>query len=340
MTKHLAVCVALMLAVAFDSSQIAHAQGQNTNASSPPARSGSVGRIVRLDPALDAIVPPETTIEMVHRGEGGVTEGPVWTHDGALLFSDMAANVVKKLTPDGQARVFRTEAGHAGDVPRDANWGSNGLTFDKQGRLIICERGNRRVTRLEPDGRLTILADRYDGKPLTRPNDVVVKSDGSIYFTDMCLDCTPELGFQGVFRIVNNRIDVVAKMPAPNGLAFSPDERYLYVASSDRTREIWMRFGVKSDGSLDAGTVFFDATNHRGEGVPDGMKVDSAGNLYATGPGGVWIISPDARALGRIELPASAQNVAWGDDGKTLYITAHSVYRVKLRAIGKRPCCD
>ncbi len=342
MTKELAAGFALILVFDVHYFPVAWMRSLYTGNVSQARASqhGSPGQIIRLDPALDAIVPSETAIEMVHAGDDGITEGPVWTRDGALLFSHMAANVIYKLTPNGQTSIFREQAGFVGAAPRNSNDGPNGLTFDKQGRLLICERGNRRVTRLEPDGRMTVVADRYQGTPFTRPNDVIVKSDGSIYFTDMCLGCTPELGFQGVFRIVNDRIDVVAKMPAPNGLAFSPDEKYLYVSSSDMARQVWMRFAVRRDGSLDAGRVFFDATNQPGAGVPDGMKVDAVGNLYATGPGGVWIISPEARALGRIELPASAQNVAWGDDGRSLYITASSIYRVRLRTTGKRPCCD
>ena len=276
----------------------------------------------------------------LYDGHRGITEGPLWTRDGALLFSDMEANVIYKLTPaDGTTVVFRKQSGYSGDSPPGTTLGSNGLTFDRQGRLIVCERGNGRVTRLEADGRTTVLADQYEGKRFTRPNDVVVKSDGSLYFTDMCLGCEPELGFQGVFRITDGKLEVATKLPAPNGLAFSPDERYLYVSSSASDRMVWMRYDVKPDGALGVGSVFFDATNAQGPGVPDGMKIDLAGNLYATGPGGVWIISPEGTALGRIELPDAAQNVAWGDDGKTLYVTARSIYRVRLNAMGKQSCC-
>lgn len=176
--------------------------------------------------------------------------------------------------------------------------------------MIVCERGNRRVTRREPNGQITVLSDRYQGIRLTRPNDVVVAKDGTIYFTDMCTDCTPDLPFQAVFWIANGRLDVAAEMRYPNGLAFSPDEQYLYVSSSDRNRKIWMRFGVRPDGTLGERAVFFDATETQG-GVPDGLKTDLAGNVYATGPGGVWIISAAGTALGRIELPGGAVNVAW-----------------------------
>ena len=298
-------------------------------------------RIVRLDPGLDAIVSREAAIERVYEGSGRLAEGPLWTRDGGLLFSDMAANVIARMTRDGRTSVFIPRAGYDGDPPANGPMaGSNGLTYDRDGRLIVCERGNRRVTRRELDGGVTVLADRYRGIRLTRPNDVIVKSDGTIYFTDMCTDCAPELPFQAVFRIRDGTLDVAAEMPYPNGLALSPDERYLYVSSSDRNRKIWVRFSVSSGGTLGDRAVFFDATAAEG-GVPDGLKTDTAGNLYATGPGGVWIVSPAGAALGRIELPGGAVNVAWGDDdGKTLYITGRAIYRVRLNVAGKRPCCS
>ena len=188
MTKDVIVRATVLLLV-LGHAAVAQTQGAVTNTPLPPAKAHeSSGNIIRLDPALDAIVPPGSTVQKVYDSDRGITEGPVWTRDGALLFSDMEANVIYKLTPDGHATVFRRQSGYSGDPPRGTTLGSNGLTFDNQGRLIVCERGNRRVTRIEPDGRVTVLADRYGGRPLTRPNDVVVKSDGSIYFTDMCLD--------------------------------------------------------------------------------------------------------------------------------------------------------
>jgi gluconolactonase len=306
----------------------------------PPVRGLSqAATIVRLDPALDAVVPAGTMVEQVYEGSG-LVEGPLWTRDGSLLFSDMAANVISRLTRDGHTSVFVRRAGYDGDPPKNGPLaGSNGLTFDNRGRLIVCERGNRRLIRREPDGGVTVLADRYQGTRLTRPNDVVVKKDGAIYFTDMCTDCTPDLPFQAIFRIANGRLEVAAEMPFPNGLAFSHDERYLYVSNSDPNRKIWMRFRVERDGTLGERAIFFDATDRPG-GVPDGLKTDTAGNLYATGAGGVWIISPAGTALGRIELPDGAVNVAWGDDdGRTLYMVGRAIYRVRLNIPGARPCC-
>jgi len=329
-----------MAAMAIAAAQLASASGQGSQASAAD-KASEPARIVRLDPGLDAVVPGGAAVERVRDNSGRLAEGPLWTRDGSLLFSDMTANVIARMTKDGRTSVFIPRAGYDGDPPPSGPMvGSNGLTYDRDGRLIVCERGNRRVTRREPDGRVTVLADRYRGIRLTRPNDVIVRSDGTIYFTDMCTDCTPELPFQGVFRIRNGTLDLAAEMPYPNGLALSPDERYLYVSSSDRARKIWMRFTVSPDGALGEPALFFDATSTEG-GVPDGLKTDTVGNLYATGPGGVWIVSPAGAALGRIEVPGGAVNVAWGDDdGRTLYITGRGIHRVRLNVAGKRPCCS
>lgn len=312
---------------------------------SPPP----VGRVVKLDPALDGAVSLHAVVEKVAEGFGFV-EGPVWTKDNTLLFSDLPANAVMRLAPGRQAEVFRRPSGYTGSEtrPKGSHIGSNGLTFDREGRLILAEHGDRRVTRLEKSGLITVLADRYDGKRLNSPNDVVVKSDGSIYFTDppyglpgQLTDPAKELPYSGVYRIVDGKVQLLAQdLPFPNGLAFSPDERYLYVASSDNAKRLWMRYDVRADGSLGAGSVFYDVAGETAAGLPDGLKVDAAGNLFATGPGGVVIISPAGRLLGRIEMPESPANVGWGDDGRTLYMTARtSVYRVPVVRGGKRPCC-
>ncbi len=321
------------------------AREQRHPAAGPPP---PAGRIVRLDPALDALVPRDAVIERFDFGFV-YAEGPVWTADGALVFSDLPANTIFKITATGQTSIVRKPSGYdRKDSPLGRFIGSNGLTLDRQGRLIICEHGNRRVSRLETDGRLTVLADAYDGKRLNSPNDVVVKSDGSIYFTDPPYglfeiedDPNKALPYAGIFRIRGGRVELLSsEWRRPNGLAFSPDERYLYVAHSDEARRAWMRFEVKADGTLGPATVFFDVTAEPLTGVPDGMKVDSQGHVYGTGPGGVWIISPDGRPLGRLEVPEQPANLAWGDDGRTLYITARSsIYRIRLNVGGPRPCC-
>ncbi len=308
----------------------------------PPAR------VVRLDPALDAVVPPGAAIERFDAGYG-FTEGPVWTRDGALLFSDVPGNTIFRVTSARQASIFRKPSGYdALDRRPGQHVGSNGLTVDRQGRLIIAEHGNRRVTRLESNGQLTVLADRYDGKRLNSPNDVVVTSDGSVYFTDppyglpgQDADPGKELMSNGIYRVRDGKVELLSsELSRPNGIGFSPDEKFLYVANSDQARRIWMRFVLKPDGTLEPGTVFLDVTAEAAGGIPDGLKLDAAGNLYATGPGGVWIVSPQGTPLGRIEAPEMPANVAWGDDGSTLYMTARtSIYRIRLNARGPRPCC-
>jgi gluconolactonase len=306
--------------------------------------------VLRLDPALDAIVPPGATIERVATGFGFV-EGPVWSRDGALLFSDIPGNTIFTLVPGKAAAALRTPSGYTGSEPRapGSHIGSNGLTIDRQGRLIIAEHGDRRVSRLETDGRVTILADRYDGKRLNSPNDVVVKSDGGIYFTDPPYglpkqddDPAKELPHSGIYRIKDGKVLLLsAALNRPNGMAFSPDERTLYVANSENTRKIWMRFDVKADGTLSEGRVFLDVTADAAPGIPDGLRVDKAGNLVGTGPGGVWIVSPQGKPLGRIQPPELPANVAWGEDGKTLFMTARkSVYRIRLLTSGPRPGID
>jgi gluconolactonase len=306
-----------------------------------------IGQIERLDPAMEEIAPATARIEKL-AGGFGFTEGPVWMKQGYLLFSDIPANVIRKWTPDGQVTVFLEKSGYEGtDAPAGAFIGSNGLTLDSEGRLIICEHGNGRVTRLEKDGSRTVLADKYQGKRLNSPNDAVFKSDGWLYFTDPPYglvkqdeDPKKELKFNGIYRVKDKKLELLYKeMTRPNGLAFSPDEKYLYVANSDPARKVWMRFEVTAKGELANPQVFFDVTSSTEEGLPDGMKVDQKGNLYCTGPGGVWVFSPEGKHLGTIKPPEVPANCAWGDeDGKTLYMTARTgLYRIKLGIAGIRP---
>lgn len=307
------------------------------------------GEPKRLDPAINAIVPTGAKVEKV---AGGFlfTEGPVWIKDGGyLLFSDIPANTIYKWKPGGEAEVFRKPSGYDGtDIPQGGFWGSNGLTLDKEGRLTVCEHGNRRVTRIEKDGKVRVLAAKYLGKRLNSPNDAVYRSNGDLYFTDPPYgpiqgdnDPKKELPFNGVYRITAaGKLGLLTKeLERPNGIAFSPDETVLYVANSFGARRIWMSFPVNADGTIGKGKVFFDATNSAERGVPDGMKVDKKGNLYCTGPGGVLIFSPEGKHLGTIPVPEITTNVHWGDsDGKALYITAGtSVYRIRLSIAGLRP---
>jgi gluconolactonase len=304
--------------------------------------------IVRRDPALDAIVPPNPKIFKLAEGFKFI-EGPVWVRDGRyLLFSDPNNNTIYKYTPDGQLTVFREKSGYDGaDIAEYGQPGSNGLTLDREGRLTINEHGNRRVTRLEKDGRLTVLADRYEGKRLNSPNDLVYKSDGSLYFTDPPFglpkfydDPRKELAYSGVFRLAGGTLQLVSKdLIGPNGLAFSPDEKYLYVDNWDIKKKVVMRYDVNADGTLSNGRIFFDMTGAPGEEALDGLKVDQQGNLYVSGPGGLWIISSEGKHLGTIKAPKLPANFAWGDeDGRTLYMTARTgLYRMRLNVPGVRP---
>lgn len=304
-------------------------------------------KVVKIDPAFDALVPADAQIEKV-AGGFGFAEGPVWTRQNSLLFSDIPGNAIMRLTPAGVATPFRTPIYYGMGYRQGFHIGSNGLTLDKEGRVVIAEHGNRRITRLEVTGELTVLADKFEGKRLNSPNDIVVKSDGGIYFTDppyglpqQNTDPAKEIPYSGIYRILNGKIELLTKdVQWPNGIGFSPDERFLYVANSDAMNRVWMRFEVLPNGMLGTGSVFYRVPADAPGGIPDGLKLDTNGNLYGTGPGGVWIISPAGTLLGRIEPPEVAANVGWGDDGKTLYMTARSsVYRIKLTAAGKQPCC-
>jgi gluconolactonase len=326
-------------------------------------RLGKVGSIERLDPALDAIVPKDAVIEKLADGFQW-TEGPVWTHAGYLLFAEIPSNRIMKWSPRGGVSLFMHPSGYLGTAPFGGREpGSNGMTLDAQGRLTIAGHARRDVHRLESlekDASVTVLAEKYQGKRLNSPNDLVYKSDGSLYFTDPPYglptqsdrDPQKELTFNGVFRIPNAashragappddaKLQLIIKdLTRPNGIAFSPDEKYLYVAVSDPARMVWMRYDVKPDGTVANGGVFFQATAAAGKGGPDGIKADRQGNLYGSGPGGLWIFSPEGKHLGVLKLPEVMANCNWGDaEAKTLYITASSgIYRVRLKIPGVRP---
>jgi gluconolactonase len=301
----------------------------------------------RADSRLDEIVPADAPLERV-AGGFEFTEGPVWSRQGYLLFSSPNTNVIYRWSPLGTVDVFRSKSGYTGaDIGRYGQPGSNGLTFDPQGRLTMCQHGNRRILRVEPHGNTTVLADSFQGKRLNSPNDLVYRSDGTLFFTDppfglprMFDDPAKELAFSGVFAVRDGSIALVTdELAGPNGIALSPDERYLYVGNWDPNRKVVMRYELAADGSVVSGRVLFDMTDARGEDAIDGLKVDQAGNLYVCGPGGIWTISPDGVHLGTLELPESPHNLAWGDaDGQTLYITAlTSIYRIRLTIPGIRP---
>jgi gluconolactonase len=300
----------------------------------------------RRSAALDAVVPVDARLERVATGLV-FTEGPVVTRDGALLFSSPNTNVVYRLA-DGALDVFRTKSGYSGvDIGRYAQPGSNGLTFDPDGRLTICEHGNRRVVRVNPHGDTTVLADAYDGRRLNSPNDLVYRSDGTLYFTDPPFglpdgfdDPAKELPFSGVYRVRDGVVTLEsAELTGPNGIALSPDERFLYVGNWDLDRKVVVRHAVDDDGALGPGEVFCDLTDAPGDDAIDGIKVDRDGNLYVCGPGGIWILTAAGEHLGTLALPEDPHNLAWGgDDARTLYVTAlTSVYRIRLGIPGIRP---
>jgi gluconolactonase len=324
----------------------------------PPA-----GDIERTDPALDQIVPKDAKIEKL-ADDCTWTEGPVWIHAGYLLFADIPGNRIMKWTPAGALTVFLHPSGYTGaQAFHGPEPGTNGMTLDSRGRLTLAGHAARNVFRLESldsGAKRTVLADKYEGKRLNSPNDLVYRSDGSLYFTDPPYglqtqsdkDPEKELDFNGVFRVrnaVNHKAGappdpkalelIIRDLTRPNGIAFSPDQKYLYIAVSDPQRKIWMRYDVKPDGSVTNGKVFYDATAETADGLPDGMKVDAKGNVYSAGPGGVWILSPEGKHLGTLKPGEKVANLAWGDaDGKTLYITAStSLYRIRLKIAGVRP---
>ncbi|MCW5964420.1 MAG: SMP-30/gluconolactonase/LRE family protein [Bryobacterales bacterium] len=306
-----------------------------------------IGEVHRLAPELDAILPTDARIEVVASGFDW-SEGPVWVKDdgGYLLFSDIPRNSIYKWKEKEGISLWMKPAGYTGVADYGREPGSNGLTLDSQGRLTLCEHGDRRIARLEPNGGKRTLVDNYQGKRLNSPNDLVYKSDGALYFTDPIYglpkrenDPMRELDFCGVFRLSpQGELSLLTDaMTRPNGLAFSPDEKTFYVANSDPARAVWMRYPVNADGSIGQGTVLYDATSMVGKkpGLPDGFKVDRSGNLWATGPGGVYVISPQGKLLGRLETGEATSNIAWGNDGSVLYITSDMyICRVKTSTKG------
>ena len=319
--------------------------------------------VQKLDPAIDRLVPVRAVVTRVATGFNKWTEGPVWTRSNSLLFAEIPGNSIMIWRPGAAATVFMHPSGYTGSAPYGGpEPGSNGMTLDAQGRLTVAGHARRNVWRLEkldPSATVTVLADTYEGKQLNSPNDLVYRSDGSLYFTDPPYglptqgdqDPAKELKVNGVYRIVGaakrkpgappDRAKLqllIEDLPRPNGIAFSPDEKFLYVDNSE-PKKLWMRYTVQPDGSLANGTLLYDATADSAPGAPDGMKVDKEGNIYSAGPGGVWIFSAAGKHMGTIKVPEKVGNLAWGGSlGKTLYITAStSVYSIELGIAGVRP---
>jgi len=301
--------------------------------------------VVRLDPAINTIVPLNPKIYKLADGFR-FTEGPIWVKEGKyLLFSDPNSNVIWKYTSEGQLSIFKENSGYSGaDIAEYGQPGSNGITLDPQGRLTIDQHGNHRVIRIEKDGSETVLTDKYQGKRLNSPNDLVYRSDGTLFFTDPPFglpkffdDPRKELTFSGVYSIYKDKLQLLTKeFTGPNGIALSPDEKYLYVGNWDEKAKIVKRYEVNADGTIKNGTLFYDLTSAPGEDAIDGIKVDQLGNVYVSGPGGLWVISPEGKHLGTIIAPKHVHNMAWGDeDGKTLYLCARSsLYRMRVNVAG------
>ncbi len=309
----------------------------------------TLGTIERKDPKFDTLIPKDAKIEVLAGGFKWA-EGPVWDKKNSVLFfTDIPNNRVMKWSPKDGLTEFLKPSGYTGKVEfKGSEPGANGLTFDAAGNLILCQHGDRRVSRLAPDGKSFItLADKYMGKRLNSPNDLIYRKNGDLYFTDppyglpeLMKDPAKELDFQGVYRLSpKGELTLLTKeMSRPNGIAFSPDEKIVYVSNSDPDKAVWMAFPVKADGTLDAGKVFFDSTEAvkaKKLGLPDGMKVDQKGNLFATGPGGVYVFAPDGTHLGTLATGVATANCAFGDNGSTLYIAADKqLVRVKTTTKG------
>jgi len=316
----------------------------------PPAptleKSATVGSIVRLDPAFDELVPKDAQLEKLADGFT-FTEGPIWRPSGVLWFSDVVGNVVRQWSPDGKVTEILNPGGYdgKGNLPAGGYNGPNGMTADKDGAVLLCQHGYRRVVRISSDMRITTVVDKYEGKRLNSPNDVVYRSDGSFYFTDPPYglpkgdsDPAKELKFNGVFRMSNGKLQVVIKdLSRPNGIALSPDQQTLYIANSDEKNRVWMAYDIADNGAVSNGRLFADVTAEKDAGVPDGMKVDSKGNIWASGPAGIWVFSPAGKHLGTIKMPEIPANCNWGDNWKSLYITARTgLYRIKLAVAGEK----
>ena len=313
--------------------------------SDPLATATKEGRFVRLDPRFDEIFPADAKLEIVADGFTWV-EGPAWRRSqGYLLFSEIPANAIHKWQEGKGTEIFLQPSGYTGTEPFTGyEPGSNGLVFDAEERLVMCEHGDRRVARLEADGTKATLADRYEGKRLNSPNDLVYKSNGDLYFTDPPYglpqtfdDPTKELDFNGVYRLSpDGELTLLTDtLQAPNGIAFSPDEKTLYL--SDSERGLWLAYDVLADGTLANERLLYDASAllQRRKGAPDGMTIDTAGNLYAAGPEALYVLAPDGTLLGTVETGIPTGNATWGDRGSTLYVAASAkIYRIHTNAKG------
>ncbi|MDY6944273.1 MAG: SMP-30/gluconolactonase/LRE family protein [Pseudomonadota bacterium] len=304
----------------------------------------AAARIERLDPELDAVIAPGTPIERVATGFK-FTEGPMW-RQGRLWFSDLRDDKVFAVTAEGKVELLIEHAGGLNPFPADSYLGSNAMATDKDGSVLLVQQGGRKIVRLDAQLRPTTVLDRYQGKKLNSPNDLVFAPDGSLWFTDppfglqaMDQDPAKELPFNAVYRYAGGRLEAVIKdLTLPNGLAFSPDGKTLYVANYGPQRLV-KAYQVAADGTVDDARVLIQyGPDEKRAGGPDGLKVDSAGNIWTTGPGGIRIVTPRGKVLGQIVLPEVAANLSFAEQGKVAYITASSsIYKLALRTAGTLP---
>jgi gluconolactonase len=309
-----------------------------------------LGTIERLDKQLDELLSPDAKLEILADGFTW-TEGPLWMGDkdsGHLLFSDIPRNSIFKWTAKEGIQLFMNPSGYTGVTYYGLEPGANGLLKDLDGNLVMCEHGDRRLSVLTQGGGKRTLVDNYQGKRLNSPNDGTLKSNGDIYFTDPPYglpmrekDPRKELDHYGVYRLSKKDGSLTlltTQLERPNGIGFSPDEKTLYVAQSDPKNAIWMSFPVAADGTLGKGSVFYDATSQVGKlpGLPDGLSVDLQGNIWASGPGGIYIFDKSAKLLGRILTGERTSNCGFGEDGTTLFITADKyICRIPTKVKGK-----
>ena len=315
---------------------------------SPKKEIKTIGSIERVDPSVNSIINEDATIEILAEGYEW-SEGPVWIEkQKMLLFSDVPRNTIFKWTEEKGAEIYLTPSGYTGSTPSPSKEpGSNGLTLDNDGNLVLCQHGDRRIARMdapldEPKPDFVSLADHFDGKKFNSPNDIAFRSNGDFFFTDPPYglptqnesDPTKEIKFQGVYKgSADGKVTLlVDSITRPNGIALTPDEKTLIVANSDPAKAIWYAFDLTEKDSVINARIFYNATGEKENGSPDGFKIDKKGNVFASGPGGVWIFNKDGKVMGKIKIPANTANCALADDDKTLYLTSDMyLLRVRMR---------
>ena len=307
-----------------------------------------MGSIERIDPSLNSIMDSTASIEIIAEGFNW-SEGPLWIEDQKmLLFSDVPENTIYKWTEEKGKEIYLTPSGYTGTAHRGGEMGSNGLLLNKEGKLVICQHGNRQMAWMDADLKdpkpfFKTIAGNYQSKKFNSPNDAVYNSSGDLFFTDPPYgleknmeDSLKEIPFQGVYKVKSTGevILLTDSLTRPNGIALTPDEKTLIVANSDGEKPFWYAFDIGANDSLTNARIFYDATaaSKLEKGGPDGMKIDKKGNVFATGPGGIWIFNKDGKVLGKIKFPETTSNCALSGDEKTLYVTADMyVLRIRMR---------